>query len=200
MHEGPANETRTTTAFLMQLRGPADEIAWEKFVRMYQPILVGFARARGFCADDAGDLAQEAMARFLPAWRAGNYRRDHGRLRSWLVGILKHAATDLARLRRRERTRGIVCGTAGGSEDRLWETARRRAMLREALERVRARPRVDPRTVLAFEMLSLGGRSAAEVAEQLGMTVEDVWAAKSRTVSRIREELACLESEYGETP
>ena len=71
-------------------------------------------------------------------------------------------------------------------------------MLRAALERVRAREQVGERSVRAFEMVALGGMRGAEVGEALGMTVEDVWAAKSRALARVREELAAVELEYSE--
>ncbi len=195
----PAN-TRTTTQLLEGLRDPADGPSWARFVSLYQPILHGFARVSGCTEEDAWDLTQETMARFLPAWRAGRYERGKGRLRSWLIGIMKQVAAESARANahaprasplRLSEVEAVTEGTT-------WEVQKRTAMLRAALERVRAREQVGERSIRAFEMVALGGMSGANVAEALGMTVEDVWAAKSRTLARVREELAAVEVEYSE--
>jgi RNA polymerase sigma-70 factor (ECF subfamily) len=45
----------------------------------------------------------------------------------------------------------------------------------------------------AFLATAVDGRSAADVAEDLGMTVGAVYVAKSRVLARLREELAGLE-------
>ena len=46
----------------------------------------------------------------------------------------------------------------------------------------------EPATLQAFRRLALDGASGAEVAEQLGMSVSAVYAAKSRVLQRIRQQ------------
>ena len=72
--------------------------------------------------------------------------------------------------------------------------------LREALEELRTKSRVDPKTVKAFEMLVYHSLSPAVVAEQLGISTHDVYLAKSRVAAKLREIVLRLESEYEETP
>jgi hypothetical protein len=45
-------------------------------------------------------------------------------------------------------------------------------------------------------MVGLGNLPAATVADRLHMSVADVWAAKSRTVGRLRQILHDLEAAY----
>ena len=46
----------------------------------------------------------------------------------------------------------------------------------------------EPTTLQAFRRLALDGASGAETAQELGLSVAAVYAAKSRVVRRIRQE------------
>jgi len=73
--------SRTTTRLLEGLCDPEDEALWCEFDAQYRPILVGFARRLGLNVEDAADLAQETLVRFVEAYRAGRYDRGKARLR-----------------------------------------------------------------------------------------------------------------------
>ena len=100
--------TATTTALLDGLIDSANDQAWREFDARYRPIIVSFARALDLKVEDAADVAQETLVRFLKEYRAGKYDRSRGRLHSWLIGIAKHCVGDQrhARARRREQ-RGL---------------------------------------------------------------------------------------------
>ena len=55
-----------------------------------------------------------------------------------------------------------------------------------------ARPDFAPATWEAFRLFALGEGTAAEVAEQTGLSVNAVILAKSRVLKRLREEAADL--------
>jgi hypothetical protein len=71
---------RTTTALLTGLLDPANAAAWELFDRRYRSILVGFARNCGLKDNDAAEIAQATIVRFVEEYRAGRYDRTRGRL------------------------------------------------------------------------------------------------------------------------
>jgi RNA polymerase sigma factor (sigma-70 family) len=195
---------RTTTALLAGLFDPRNAAAWEAFDLRYRPILVGFARNCGLKDNDANEIAQETIVRFVEEYRAGKYDRTRGRLGAWLVTIARYRMLDV---KRRAGTARIARGDSAmvdlddeRSVSAAYEAERRQGLLREALEELRTKSRVDPKTVKAFEMLVYHSLSPAVVAEQLGISTHDVYLAKSRVAAKLREIVLRLESEYEETP
>jgi RNA polymerase sigma-70 factor (ECF subfamily) len=188
---------RTTTTILDGLADPANDEVWSEFDHRFRPVLFGFARRLGLGEADAADAAQEALVRFLRGYRAGAYDRATGRLSSWLVGIARHCILD--RRRRRVDAPGghSALGDVAGAEPLhdTWRDACEDRMLREALERLRAESRAEPRTIRAFELL-LAGRRAAAVASELGMTLNDVYLAKHRCLEPLQRIVSELRSAY----
>lgn len=192
--------TRTTTALLDGLADPADERSWREFDKRYRPIIVAFARRVGLAEADTADVAQETLVRFLRSYRQGQYDRERGRLRSWIIGITKHCIGELRQRRARRREVHGVSALAdfpGDDElDRIWDAECQQAILREGLAELRERTRIDEGTLRAFELLAFEAQSPAEVAATLGITANDVYLAKHRCLSRLRKILGRLNSAY----
>ena len=55
----------TSVSLLERLRQPADQQAWERFVRLYTPLLYHWARRLGLSSEDAADLVQDVLARLV---------------------------------------------------------------------------------------------------------------------------------------
>lgn len=192
--------TRTSTALLEGLHEPGNERVWFDFARRYGSILVGFSRRLGLDDSDAADVAQETLIRFVQEYRAGKYNRERGRLRSWLLAI---ARTRVAAVYRARSVRGEQQGVTHAvdlSDDytltQMWQAERRQAILRQAMEELRTTTKTNEKTIEAFELLVHGGCPPAMVAEQLGMSIEDVYRAKSRVAQRLREIVGRLEAIY----
>ncbi|MDZ4829683.1 MAG: sigma-70 family RNA polymerase sigma factor [Phycisphaerae bacterium] len=194
--------TRTTTALLEGLHDTENEPAWEAFDARYRPILVGFARNLGLPDADAADIAQETLVRFVQDYRQGKYDRTKGRLGAWLVGIARYRILDLHRARaHRHEVQGdsstLNPDDADGMQ-RVWDAEHRQAILREAMRELRQSTKTDERTIRAFELVAAHDRSPQQVAEELGMSVHDVYLAKSRVAQRLREIVERLEKIYEE--
>ncbi|HXG09177.1 MAG TPA: sigma factor, partial [Gemmataceae bacterium] len=73
----------TSLTLLERLRQPNQPDAWDRFVRLYAPLLLQWAHHQGFQDADAEDLAQTVLVkliRLLP-----NYQRAEGQsFRGWL--------------------------------------------------------------------------------------------------------------------
>jgi RNA polymerase sigma-70 factor (ECF subfamily) len=190
----------TTTALLEDLTDPAKQAVWEQFDGRYRPILVGVARRLGLTQEDAADAAQEALLRFVRAYRAGAYDRSRGSLRAWLLAIARNCVRDIQAQRARRAERFGASQMADLPDERrmtqLWDQQQRRIMLQEALATLRASSRLGPATLRAFEMLVLERRPASNVAEELGMTLNDVYLAKHRCLKRMRSLLTRLQRSY----
>jgi len=186
-------QTRTTSSMLDGLLDPANEAVWRQFDERYRPILFACARRLGLSREDAADAAQDALVRFLTAFRAGSYDRTRGRLSSWLAGIARHAMLDVQHRRSSRREArglsaidGLTDDEAMAAAEAAWNAECEREILCQALRRLRAETRTEARTLQAFEMLALQGLTPAVVAETLGVTLHDVYQAKHRCLALLR--------------
>lgn len=193
-------QTSTSTLLLAGLADSNNSVIWEEFDTRYRPIVLGYARRLGLSEEEAADAAQDAMVRFVQEYRLGKYDRDRGRLRSWLIGIVKARAIDVlrAKARRREARGDSVLMVLPDDPEltAMWESERRRTLLRRALTELSESSRTADQTIRAFELFVLDEQPAADVATEMGITVQDVYQAKSRVADRLRGILTRLEQLY----
>lgn len=182
--------TRTTTRLLDALLEARNEPAWSQIDARFRPVIAGLARRLGLEGSDAEDVAQQSLVEFLRAYREGRYDRSKGRLSSWILGIAHRTALHALRTRRRAPS---LAGTAlgevpdEGALRSIWDEERDREIISRALAVLRDESQVDDRTLTAFELVALRGVPAVEAAAQAGMSVEQVYVAKSRLTKRLRE-------------
>lgn len=192
--------TRTTSTLLAALHEPDNARAWQELDERYRPILVNLARRAGLNEADAADAAQETMADFFRAYGQKRYDRSRGRLRQWLIGIARLKIADMQRLR--ARTPGALATGAGPVTEAdwsaAWEAEQRAAVLRAALEELRGSAKLAPKTLEAFELVALRHMPPAEAAEQLGISTQEVYLAKSRCLERIRSLIERIQTAYEE--
>jgi RNA polymerase sigma-70 factor (ECF subfamily) len=172
-----------------------DAEAWQRLVRLYQP-LVRFWCARGGVPDpDIEDVAQEAFA--AAATSLAGFRRDRpgDTFRGWLRGITRNNV--LLYFRHNEGHQAAEGGSdawqrlqeiadplpAPGEE----EASRASQVYLQALEQLRGG--FDERTWQAFWRTVIDGRSPADLAGELGMPAASIRQAKSRVLRRLRQEL-----------
>jgi len=196
--------TTTTLLGLLQLEG--DDAAWHEFVTRHQPILVAVGLRLGLGEHDAVDVAQQTLLEFVRDLRSGRYDRTRDRLRNALMAIAEHRVRDHQRV----LARNVGVMNVGGVEplanvtdalktdvlEQLWEAEERRVLLREAMLRLRAETNFDERTVRAFELTALRSVPVELVAQECGMTVSQVYVARSRAATRLREIVSQLEALY----
>jgi RNA polymerase sigma factor (sigma-70 family) len=117
--------------------------------------------------------------------RMGTYDARRGSRRQWLFGIVRHAALD--ELRRRRRHASLAADPAAPEpaiEDELADPVRR-ATVRAALARLEARDR----ELVALKFFA--GLDNAEIAGVLGISPSNAGTRLHRAVDRLRE--ACHE-------
>ena len=78
--------------------------------------------------------------------------------------------------------------------NRQWDEEHDRYVLRCLLELVELE--FEPKTVQAFRRVALEGASSEQAAEELGLSVGALYAAKSRILRRLREEAEGLIDEF----
>lgn len=189
----------TTSCLLAGLMESGNDAVWREFDLRYRPIVLGFARRVGLSETDAEEVTQETIMRFLEEYRSGKYDRTRGRLRSWIVGILRYRIADLRRsTARRNVARGesAIVNLPDHDLDDIWESERRSVILRQAINELRETTKTSEKTIQAFELYVLHQNSPDSVAAELGMTVADVYMAKNRVAERLHEIIKRLEEVF----
>ena len=178
------NSTRLT--LLERLRRPDDAAAWSRFVQLYTPLLYGWARRAGLSEADAADLLQDVFVVLLRELPTFHYQPGKS-FRAWLRTVLLNRWRTLRR-RRQPRTVGPddLDGLADPDTPELPDEAEeRRQLVARALKIVEGEAR--PETWKAFREYVLSGRPPADVARELGCSVNVVYLARSRLLGRLRD-------------
>lgn len=185
----------TSLSLLKQLRQSEDSESWSRLADLYTPLLHSWLGKYGVQQADADDLIQDVlmvMAKELPAFE---HNGRAGAFRAWLRTILVN------RLRNFWRTTGRGDKVAGGSDmeqkleqladpsselSRLWDKQHDQFVVRRLL--AASQPKFAAATWQAFRRVTLDGVSPERVAAELGISVNAVFIAKSRVLSRLRRE------------
>jgi RNA polymerase sigma-70 factor (ECF subfamily) len=182
----------TPVSLLERVRKPGEQQAWNRLVEMYTPLLFYWARRMGLQESDAADLVQDVFILLVHKLPEFVYDRRKS-FRNWLRTILHNKWRD--RLRRasvhaRQDSGLTEMADSDDALEELWEKEYRELLVARALELMQSD--FQPTTWQACWETTVSGRPAAEVAAALGMTVDAVYAAKSRVLRRLRQELEGL--------
>src|SRR6185436_16024803 len=215
--DGPADATRhqwfATTHWSVVLAAKQDDsseaaVALEKLCRTYWPPLYAYIRRDGQDATEAEDLTQEFFARLLVRDYLQHLHHQQGKFRSFLLAYLKNFLSEQRRKAGAQK-RGGGCVFVSLSEpagedgyllepvdeltpDQVFERRWAQTVLQTALDRLRAEHAARGQTSL-FELLQdyqprePGGRSYAQLGDDLAMTEAAVKSAVQRMRQRHRE-------------
>jgi len=179
----------TKASLLIRLRQPDEPDAWEQFVHLYTPLLLYWARKLGLQDEDAADLVQDVLLQLVR--KMPEFRYEPGRtFRGWMRTVLMNKWRDRPRRGDAAPLDSQAEPAAHADNDDLEEREYRLYILGRAL-----RLMVDdfePATWQACWETVVCGRPAAEVAAELGITVNAVYLAKSRVLGRLRQDLEGL--------
>ena len=177
-----------------------DPDAWERLVGMFSPLIYDWCRQQGVQAADAPDVMQDV---FRVVFRdIEKYRRERpgDRFRGWLWTVTRNRVRDhfRARSRRAEAFGGTDAwqrleqlpdqepdSDTGSGTSKITSSP-----LHRALELVRND--FGTTTWKAFWRVAVQRQAAAEVADELGISVNAVRKAKARVLRRVREEFGEL--------
>lgn len=181
----------TSVSLLERLSHGADPAAWARFVDLYTPLLVRWCQRLGLEDADAADFTQDVFVILVD--QLPRFRYDPAQsFRAWLKTVLMN----VWRKHQRKAARAPVAGgnpdlvadsDPGGFVD---EAEHREFLVRRAL--LIAQVDFEPATWKACWEFVVHDRPAAEVAAELGLSVNSVYLAKSRVLRHLRAELAGL--------
>jgi RNA polymerase sigma-70 factor, ECF subfamily len=194
--DGPFVAADSTSTGLLQSVQSHDADAWRRLVRLYGPLVYRWARQAGLQAADAADITQDVFQTVAAC--VGEFRRCQtgDSFRGWLRAITRNKIGDqFRRLQSNVLAKG---GTAAMEQmhavpalseqaspsDKVCEDG---LLSQGAMALVRSE--FEDRTWQAFWKTAAEGRPTADVAQELGMTLQAVYKAKSRVLARLRQEL-----------
>jgi RNA polymerase sigma-70 factor (ECF subfamily) len=172
---------------------------WHRLARLYQPLVIWWCRQKGLPERDAEEVAQEVF--LTVSARVADFHKgpQGGSFRGWLHRITDHKVGDYLRKQKK------AVRAAGGSEaherleqvpdssdgSAIVEDGSERAILcRQAMELVR--DEFEAPTWEATWRVVVEGQRPADVAADLGISRGAIYTAKSRVLSRLRDELQGL--------
>jgi RNA polymerase sigma-70 factor (ECF subfamily) len=215
MTDASVNKGRgeSTSLSLLERARRKEPGAWDKVVTLYTPLVYSWCRKARVGPADAEDIGQEVFRAVLR--KLADFHRDQpgDSFRGWLRRITANKILD--HRRRHPRHLAAMGGSdalkqmaelpaeAPGALEDVLETAdtveETRLLLRQALKQLE--PQFKEQTWQAFWRVRVGGQSPADVARELGTSVNAVYLAGSRVLRRLREEFAeVVDPPPGESP
>jgi RNA polymerase sigma-70 factor, ECF subfamily len=191
----------STSHTLLERVRLSDPDAWRRLVEVYGPLITYWCRRAGLQSEDAADVLQETFRAVARGIAGFDHRRSGATFRGWLRTIASNKIRDWARARRNRPT------AAGGDDARRAlaeavdplavepgaddEATEQGIVFRGSLDLIRAE--FNDRTWQAFWRQAVDGAAATDVADELGLSVANVYQCKSRVMRRLRRVLEGLE-------
>lgn len=187
--------TATSLSLLAQLKQSSEDVAWNRLVRIYRPLILAWIRRYDLQDSDAEDLVQEVLLAISRDVKTFSHNGRPGAFRTWVRNILVNRLRNYWRQRNRRLTspggqeidqRLTELDDPAGQMTMVWNREHDEHVLRELLRVVE--PQFEPQTWQAFCKVTLQGQKAKEVAGELKISLNSVFIAKSRVLSRLRQE------------
>jgi RNA polymerase sigma-70 factor, ECF subfamily len=188
----------TPHSLLERLRTGPDDKSWQKLVALYRPWLTAYLHRQNLPAGDVDDLIQDTLAILVKELPQFRHDLRRGAFRRWLRNITLNRLRLYWRARRpvspaddaRIETWLAQLEDPQSDLSRRWEEEHNVHVIHRLLELLEGD--FEPRTWQAFCKVTLEGKSTAETAQELAMSPVAVRIAKSRVLTRFRQEIAGL--------
>ncbi len=195
----------TSLSLLNRLRRSPESEAWNRLVALYAPLLKAWLRRYDVQDSDADDLVQEVLLAVSKDLDKFNHCGQPGAFRGWLRAILVNRLRNFWRARDRRphaRDSSDLDSRLNQLDDpaselsQIWNREHDQYVLGQLLALVE--PHFAPNTWKAFHRVALVGCRADVVAQELEISLNAVFVAKSRVLSRLRLEAeGLIESSTG---
>lgn len=185
----------TRASLLVQLRDGANHSAWQEFMKLYGPVVYGFARKRGLQDADAADLMQDVLRSVSTSIGRLDYDPRQGTFRGWLFTITRNKIFNFLSARRirpqasgDSSTNRILDSHPDDSDGTAtWEMEYQRRLAGLAMDRVK--DEFQETTWQAFWGTAVEAKPVTDVARETGLSTGAIYVAKSRVLARLKEEV-----------
>lgn len=179
----------TPPSLLEQLRQPDRHEAWVRFVELYTPLLYYWGRSQGLGDADTGDLVQEVFLLLVTKLPHFHYDQD-GSFRGWLRTLTLNKHRELQRRKRPQALDPAHDAPMDDPRSVLEEEEYQMHLVQQALRILKVQ--FPPSTWQLFEDYVIARRDPQTIAAERHVSPGAVYAAKSKVLHRLRQELQGL--------
>lgn len=187
-------------SMLTTISGTSGEIDWPTLVSDCEPRIAAWCRRFGLQDADTADVSQNVLLKSVISIRSGNFDANKGHFMCWLKVVTDNTIRTLLwkRAARRECVNGERMDTtlqsiclASTDEPSSEEACIEEESLRHQLQHAEncVKPRVKRETWEAYRLTMHENFSPSHTAEQIGISVRDVYVAKCRVIGYLKREL-----------
>jgi len=178
----------THSTLLTRLSEGVDPAAWREFHDRYADLLLGFARRYGIQPADCDDVVQEVFLNLTRSMKGFEYDPSRGRFRAYLKTLTLRTIFKIWRQKKDAKALEDTeveekAAKVDPEVEALWEEEWRHYHIRLAMRRLGGE--FSEKDRMAFSEYALMDRSGAETAKMLGLSVDQVYQAKSRILKRL---------------
>jgi RNA polymerase sigma factor (sigma-70 family) len=202
----PNDELIPTRASLIQrLKDWQDQSSWQDFFDTYWKLIYGTAIKSDLTPAEAQDVVQETMisvAKHMPSFK---YDPALGTFKTWLLNMTRWRINDQRRRRgplaaADSTSNATATGTSALDKvvdpmslelDAFWNAEWEKTLLDAAMAKVKRR--LEPQKYQIFDLYVNKRWPAGKVAATFGISVDQVYLAKHRTMEMVKEEVRALE-------
>lgn len=189
----------TSPTLLHRLRlCPTDEATWRQFVDRYGKLIYAWCRHWHLQDADARDVTQNVLLKLARHMQRFEYDPKQ-RFRAWLQTVTRNALHDF-HAARKPLPAAAATSEAFEALDGVESQTDLLARLESAFDlelldaaKLRVRLRVQSQTWQAYLLAAEEEVPAVEVAQRLGLAITSVYAAKSRVLKLLQDEVRSLE-------
>jgi RNA polymerase sigma-70 factor (ECF subfamily) len=189
----------TQISLLARLTDSDNSVAWRTFIEIYQPVIYRSLRAKGLQHFDADDVTQQILMSVAKSLASRPHDPNRGRFRTWLSRVIRNAAINAMQRVYRDQAAGgsqalelmaILPDRSDESDESLFDREQQRQFFHHIAGLIQTE--FEPSTWQAFWRTTVDGESIEKVAGELGKQVGSVYAARSRIMKRMRQEMDLL--------
>lgn len=187
----------TRHTLLAKLKDKSDDRSWQEFFDLYGRLIYSVATQSGLSHVESEDVVQDTVLSVMKKIEQFKADRSHGSFKAWLRQLIQWRIRDRVRKRRPEELRrahrppqGGEAGSAStatedqipdpaaGEFEAIWDREERHALLRLALDRLKAE--ANPRHYQIFQMAELEQQPVDTVAAMFGVSRDQVYLITHR--------------------
>jgi RNA polymerase sigma-70 factor (ECF subfamily) len=199
MNQDNEGSIPTRASLLGRLGNWEDQQSWEEFRGLYSALIRRTARRSGLTESEAEDIEQETLLRVAKTIR--EFDPAGGSFKGWLLNQVRWRIGDHFRKRSVEETHRYHASRKGeedrtatedrvadpGDLNRIWEEEWQHTLLQRAVARVCRN--ANPRHAQILDLCVLRGKSPAEVAHALDISLMTVYLVKTRLGKALKREV-----------
>ena len=181
----------TTRASLIQrVKNGNDDSAWRRFYELYSSLVYSYARNKGLNDTDASEVESECMAALAQRIKEFQYNPARCKFRNWLRTIASNKIVDVLRNRNKHQADTLDLAAYADNAnvvDEQWDQQWRINLMLHCLKKLEKE--VPPNHAQAFRLNVIEQLPAKQVADRLGMSVENVYQVKVRLTRKLRQSI-----------